>query len=820
MNKKQKKLRLKNQRRASGAQTQEEEDLAASQARFEPVLPLPPLLDGSESPQQRQEWREKLLECIRQENVQLEALLLKHNTFDLLANLTISQLANDPETYKEVSHQGMAMIVEYAALLYLRHPFNVGTGLPIDGETLAEVENRVRYISVILSLYHASEAEPKGAEEDWSVEETLDFFRHRTLLQEMIVRNPGYPHHQEQRLKSLFDAREDWFGKNLGFDVGDLLRINGQLEELINESFHNCRDQAQEKAEELISLLEVARVQEKKGLPIPDDKVSALPAGFIPQLLALPKRQAHNNLRQLTGMWLFSSLGNYGFSFTAQEVTDFCDLPLERVEAILRYFSLDFVRPASGDQKTASPAPEDFRFSPTHKLKTHPFLQHEGRYLYPLPGSLIWAIQPRLEESLNPKSEASVNGDKIVWASYDRHRADYLEKESLRLLGATLRTDKVYSKLFYPTLENGKIEKAELDGLIVFDDHIFLVEAKAGSLIPAARRGAKKSLKTAFKELFGKAHSQARRAQRFIEETETPIFTTEDKKQIAVDKSRAPQIHLITATLESLDSFNAVLHRVAQTGVLEEGPLPWAVSLDVLRVICEINEFPSQLLHYLKRRQRLNDLPKMDAHDELDWFGLYLTNGLYFEGGSERDKEMADASLVMFGSATTEFDDFYLHEAGARRTSAPKPVQPMPSLFRKIVLELEEQKSHGHSEVVIQLLEWSYDVREDFCRFFKATAEKTRSDGRLHNFTLASKEGSGVTCFFTSWRDATEAMKMLQNYCVERKYRQKADAWLGLMIIVDHPGCVHGFTVTRQSWQFDADLERIVQEMPLLPSRS
>ena len=67
------------------------------------------------------ELRASLPETLRQEVKQLEELLLKYNSFDLLANLMFLEVFIDPETYKEYSHEGMQVVVEYAALLYLKH---------------------------------------------------------------------------------------------------------------------------------------------------------------------------------------------------------------------------------------------------------------------------------------------------------------------------------------------------------------------------------------------------------------------------------------------------------------------------------------------------------------------------------------------------------------------------------------------------------------------------------------------------------------------------------------------------------------------------
>ncbi len=54
--------------------------------------------------------------------------------------------------------------------------------------------------------------------------------------------------------------------------------------------------------------------------------------------------------------------------------------------------------------------------------------------------------------------------------------------------------------------------------------------------------------------------------------------------EIPFDKSRFARFFLVSTTLGSMDVFNAALHEVVSAGLIEEKHLPWAVSIDNLRV--------------------------------------------------------------------------------------------------------------------------------------------------------------------------------------------------------------------------------------------
>src|SRR5947209_370148 len=164
------------------------------------------LSEALQSPEKLQALREELLQWIRKEAQELEAILLRYNSFNMLANLMVTQLWSNSEKYKETTHTGLAAFVEYAALLYLKHPFNVGEANFIDGPVLEQIESKMRRIFINLNFYWAAESLPetKGKERP-----ALDTFRYRTISSELVVRSPGYSHHQEERLRALFEPIKD-----------------------------------------------------------------------------------------------------------------------------------------------------------------------------------------------------------------------------------------------------------------------------------------------------------------------------------------------------------------------------------------------------------------------------------------------------------------------------------------------------------------------------------------------------------------------------------------------------------------------------------
>jgi hypothetical protein len=737
-------------------------------------------------------WRQQTLDWLRDEAAKLETLLLEYNSFDLIGNLTLTQLFINPDKETVAGHHGLPAIVEYATLLYLKHPFNLGSLKPIGKEPLEEIDKTSRAIHFTTGLYYGSDRRST------LVGDALDIFdslRYRTMTHELSVRSPGYEHHQRETLAGLFEPFTDWMVDNLSFSIKDVFAVEDAFQTITSRKVFARFKEGRDAIHKLKSEVRAARRSKS---------TSSQPSEMVVELSNLPPSTAAAHIKSMMTGWIMTFIGSTSLVVEADEISAETQLPIDRVLSVLSFFSLEF-----------GSVPSDFfLMSPTHVLRERPLVHNEGQFLYPVPGSMVWALQRRLEVELKQNTRSAVK----VWQRYEKHRSDYLEAESVRLLSVTLRPDEVYRNLTYSVDENGERKTAELDGMIQFDRTLLLIESKAGAHTDSARRGGRERIKSNIKELLGKAHKQALRARDYVERTDQPKFFAADGSEISFDKRRFARIFLVSTTLDPLDVYNTALHEVVSAGLLEDKHLPWAVSLDILRVIAEMNEFPTQLIHYLTRRLRINEFKKFYAGDELDWFGLYLSRGLYFD----KDERFDDATHIMFdGSFSADFDAYYFYKEGQRTKPAKKPVQPMPKLLRRIIVELDAHKEpDGHSEAIICLLNWDDEGREQLVKGIGEIRKRARVNRRIHDFTMATTEGkAGITFFATISSKTDEAMRRLTSYCLMKKYQIQADSWAGFLTIADEQPIIQGFMVIGHPWTYDEQMEALVADMPTSQNR-
>jgi hypothetical protein len=92
--------------------------------------------------------------------------------------------------------------------------------------------------------------------------------------------------------------------------------------------------------------------------------------------------------------------------------------------------------------------------------------------------------------------------------------------------------------------------------------------------------------------------------------------------------------------------------------------LPWVVTLHELEQVCDLIDWPVQLIHFLRRRSRLNQLGGLTASDELDRRMHYPMYAWYFK---DRDPSIRQREPVAARRA---------RERGAAPLDEPRHANP------------------------------------------------------------------------------------------------------------------------------------------------
>jgi hypothetical protein len=713
---------------------------------------------------------------------ELTDFLAPYDVFDVVANLWVVNSPFDPDTYQESAQEGLMAVSDYVALLCSertsRAPIAPGGGL-MDAPVIDRIDELARTILGLSDLEMTVRASRS--------EDPFERLRIQLLSRRMIVQGPGFDFQEEELLKSVFgDPKVKYeLDGRLGFGATEGLRIAEAIVSVGLRRYEERRD----RGNEIIDLLEDAATTTPD-----DDEPPAAVARLLRQGTPSERRAARRSAEFAAS---FSRLGET-FQVDATEIAAEVEVPIEAVEAFLTAFSMPL-----GQEAGSGTASE------LHRIRNRPLLADGmGNHILVSHVALFWALRPALEESLK---------DGAGWHRFERARASFVEKAALRYLSGAMRGARSYEGVSFSLEEDGRTVGYEIDGLLIFDTVMFVVEGKSAPLGPASRRGAPRRLRKQLEETLVKAADQTDRARRALEDGNRS-FRTAQGEQLPIPE-RVTEVFPIVVTLENLSELTATIWSVAEAGLLPEGtPTPWALSLYELELICDLTEYPAMLVQFLRRRARLNELRRVHAGDELDWWMHYLERGLYFDDQLE-DEEGPDQIRLL--SLTDPIDAYYLWLRGDRTRVARKPRQKLSAALRALLDSLRDGGLPGSLEASVALLEFDDRGRREFVRAFRRIRETSDRTGEYHDLSITIDEPAsvGITCLAAPGSDLRDLADRLRLLALAKKHQTRLRRWIGLGWCSDTGRLVDVVDLQVGEWSEDQELDALLAEMGLGPSR-
>ncbi|MCY4614558.1 MAG: SEC-C metal-binding domain-containing protein [Nitrospira sp.] len=294
-----------------------------------------------------------------------------------------------------------------------------------------------------------------------------------------------------------------------------------------------------------------------------------------------------------------------------------------------------------------------------------------------------------------------------TWNTIQRSQSEDLPFKYLKRL---LPGAKVLKNVYYRgKTDSGATEWCEADGLLIYDAHLFVIEARGGAFTYTPPSSDFPAYIISLKNLVLKPAMQGRRFLDYLKTAESvPLF---DSNHSQIDKLRKSDFRHITICPVTLDPFTelaAQIQHLRKIGV-DVGASPvWAISLDDLRVYADIFENPLVFLHYIEQRMQAFDSDVIQCNDELDHLGLYLDHNHYstHAKGVQGD---SDAPIDFIGYRS-KVDKFF-HERMFDSNAPCSLKQGIPARLQKIIEVLSQNNKPGRAAVVAYILDIGGDWR-------------------------------------------------------------------------------------------------------------
>jgi hypothetical protein len=294
--------------------------------------------------------------------------------------------------------------------------------------------------------------------------------------------------------------------------------------------------------------------------------------------------------------------------------------------------------------------------------------------------------------------------------TWNKRQKQVSEDIPLRLLEKILPGAEVYKDVYYMAeIKLGqKEERCETDGLLIYDDHLFILEVKAGAFSPYPPMTDFRSYIESIHELLFKPVEQGVRFLKTLEQKgQLNLLDRKGRKIARLSKSQFRKIIICAITLDEFTEIAAQAQHLGKLGLeLASRPI-WSISINDLRVYAEIFESPLSFLNYVHQRMRAFASDKIKQDDELDHLGLYLEHNNYVMHVEKFPPE----GRVNFVGYRQEID-FFFAEKILDPTLKCDLKQDTPPRLQEIINFLDITKKFGRSEVVSELLSCNGEWRK------------------------------------------------------------------------------------------------------------
>lgn len=530
------------------------------------------------------------------------------------------------------------------------------------------------------------------------------------------VRGKNYPVHIPAYLEDVLSPFSDLFKSALGVNAADL--ISG-----------------------LVSIVESVPERAKQHIEIRNHAYQALLAGGywtpspcnvedprIPDVRTAIADTLDADDVMFTGS---EELLNPAYPFV---ITESCSLPSQLLDALSW---------GPGEESTFFNDLE----SPSWPIKTwptrlRPFFKMDGRHycfdfvfaadhIFDVLRQLVWNQRPDLRNA---------------WYDIQGAMTEGLARKYLNKL---LPNSNCYPTVHYRAPLNDKPISGECDAVIIYDDHLLIVEAKS------ARFG-EQSPATDFdgyvKKVRECSESAVRQGDRLrslltANDSITLYDTPGKKKNIAMKTLYARDYRHITVIAVSLEPFTEFASRynhLSDIGISPGSGDTWVVSVDDLRLIADIFDNPLIFLHYLEMRAKAMDDERLYVDDELDHLALYLSHNDY-----SRDPDGGYNGVepdMIWNIGIRDILDWQLQPLNFGDTVEPIR-QDMPARFQEVIDMLSTSNRKGKTEVASLLLDAGGAWRRWFAEAIDGRLRRIHETGAMSDFSPQSTEGANVTVY-------------------------------------------------------------------------
>lgn len=403
----------------------------------------------------------------------------------------------------------------------------------------------------------------------------------------------------------------------------------------------------------------------------------------------------------------------------------------------------------------------------------------------------------------------SVYESPFYWMQRDKSYADKLalnrgnagEEIVFELLKKVFGQDQVYKAV--KVVSKKGHDETDVDVLCILGSKALCIQVKSKKLTLLSRQGDLNQLMTDFKGAIQDAYDQALLCRARLLERSAQ-FMDQNGKAIHLSEE-ITDVYLMAVTTENYPS---LAHQ--SRALLEKKETdPHALILTVfdLELILFYLTDPYEFLYYV--RQRISMMAYYVADEEMYFLGYHLVHKLWKD---------PSANYVILDNDFGQLIDknYYLFKLGIDVPPESDKIKSrwMNAGFSNLCAHVARANSPKKTDIIFYLLDWSAESRDKLMDLISDARGKTRVDGKSHNMSMMSRPGEsafGIT--YISWEnnDSQKLSTRLLRHCRGRKYKSRANAWIGLGSLKDSPHLIDTVCFSDEEWKYDSQMDEEVK---------
>lgn len=423
-------------------------------------------------------------------------------------------------------------------------------------------------------------------------------------------------------------------------------------------------------------------------------------------------------------------------------------------------------------------------------LTASPIIPLESnRFFIPIPYSIFEAVY---ESPYYWMVEDKQYRDKLA-----ENRGKAGEEITYEILKNVLGENRVFKSV---KIESKKgHDDTDVDVLCILGSKAICVQVKSKKLTQLSRKGNLQQLKKDFKGAIQDAYDQGILCRKRIIE-KNAVFRDENGEKLTIIED-IDDAYILVVTTENYPSLTHQSRTLLER--IETDPHPLVLTIFDLDLILFYLNKPYDLLYYIRQRIALMD--HFVASEEMHYLGYHLLHKLWKE---------PKANMVGLENDFGQLIDrnYYPLKLGIETSSKTDKIRNrwMNPSFDELCKQIDDLRIPKKTDIIFHLLDWSEQSRDNLMNSLILIKSRTRLDGKAHNITIMSgpeRSTHGLT--FISWdsNDIEELGNRLLIHSRGRKYKSKADVWIGIGSLMSSDRFVDVVVFNDEKWVFDEELE-------------